>query len=71
MNDAAQRAVNTDALKIAVEALTKINEHNAICSNRWELALKLLLAVLGGVISTLCTVLWFLLKLQLHGIVGR
>lgn len=61
-----QTQLDTEAIVIAQEALTKIDTHEAVCAKRWATALKLLITTAGGVFTILITMVGYLINYAIH-----
>ena len=61
MTDNEALRIATEAMKSAAKAEQRIADHEATCSQRWGLVIKLAIAQITGVITTLLTVLGALL----------
>lgn len=61
----AQGQLDTEAILIAKEALTKIDSHEETCAKRWAQAVNLLRVTVGGVFMTLVGMVGYLINYAL------
>lgn len=55
-----QAQIDTEALLMSKEALTRVASHEELCAERWKTAIGTARATLAGVITTLLAVLGYL-----------
>lgn len=62
----AQEQLNTRAIEVAMQALTKMDNHEQICAARWKTAITLLITTTTGVLGILITLVGYFGNLVLQ-----
>lgn len=64
----AQEMLNTRAIEVAMQALTKMDTHEQVCATRWRTAVTLLITTTAGVLGILITLVGYFGNLAMAGL---